>query len=126
MIAMRYGTGGELARNGGSGTTQIDLLWTNPNPDSSFAAQTVSIDLSSYDAILVQMRNVYNGGIRGMGIVLKESINHSVGVFGTSETKTFRRSVNASDTGVTFGAGYNGENSSSNAAIPLLIYGIKF
>lgn len=33
------------------GGAKIDLLWTNPSPTTSFAAQTVSLDLSDYDLI---------------------------------------------------------------------------
>ena len=32
----------------------IDLVWTNPSPTSSFASQTVLIDLSSYNAVIVE------------------------------------------------------------------------
>ena len=31
------------------------LLWTNPSPTSSFAAQTVTLDLSSYDDVEIEM-----------------------------------------------------------------------
>ena len=30
------------------------LLWTNPNPNSSFSAQTISLNLSDYNAIMVE------------------------------------------------------------------------
>ena len=33
-----------------------ELLWTNPNPSADFAAQTVSIDLSRYDLIMILAR----------------------------------------------------------------------
>jgi len=35
------------------GGTKMDLLWTNPNPTSAFNPQTVSLDLSEYDLILI-------------------------------------------------------------------------
>lgn len=42
----------ELYEKVGSG--KIDLLWTNPNPTSAFAAQTIALDLSKYDGIILQ------------------------------------------------------------------------
>lgn len=35
------------------GGTLIDLLWTNPKSDSAFPKQTVSLELSMYDAVMV-------------------------------------------------------------------------
>lgn len=34
----------------------MTLLWENPNPTSSFAAQTISLDLSNYDMVLIESR----------------------------------------------------------------------
>ena len=33
---------------------KLELLWTNPNPTSDFAAQTLSIDLSNYDGVVIE------------------------------------------------------------------------
>lgn len=33
-----------------------ELLWTNPNPSANYDAQTVSIDLSRYDLIMILAR----------------------------------------------------------------------
>lgn len=44
MIAMQYGSSGQT-RNGG---IVLDLLWENSDPTSSFAAQSISVNLSSY------------------------------------------------------------------------------
>lgn len=33
---------------------EMDLVWTNPSPGNAFAAQTVSLNLSKYQAILIR------------------------------------------------------------------------
>lgn len=40
------------------GGCKTDLLWTNPSPTSNFSAQTVSLDLSEYETVIV----LFKGG----------------------------------------------------------------
>ena len=45
---------GNIGRiSGGGGASTLDLLWTNPSPNVSFSAQTVSIDLTDYSAVVI-------------------------------------------------------------------------
>lgn len=46
--------GGSGGGGGGGGGSQIDLLWTNPNPTSAFAAQDVSIPWQNYKFLIVE------------------------------------------------------------------------
>ena len=41
----------------GTWETNKVLLWTNPSPTSSFGAQTVPLDLSEYNMVLVISKN---------------------------------------------------------------------
>ena len=50
-IAMQYGDSGVNTQRTGM---TIKLLWTNSDPSADFAAQTISLDLSNYNAVLVQ------------------------------------------------------------------------
>lgn len=131
------------AGGGGSG---IDLLWTNSSPTEDFSAQTVSIDLSAYGAVVIhgKINKTANGDY------LKSSVNNEIFcvrqfltmgdtgylLFGARmsdssfpSTATFRE-VTVSSSGVVFGAGMY-QNSGIAAAqlnavaIPLYIYGIK-
>ena len=44
----------KMVENMGSAKqNKLVLLWTNPNPTASFSAQTVNIDLSSYDGVVI-------------------------------------------------------------------------
>ncbi len=47
---VRPGSGGAVTIPVG---TKMTLLWTNPAPSSPFGAQTVSVDLAEYDAVVV-------------------------------------------------------------------------
>lgn len=129
-IAMRYGSNdytrsGGASGGGGSGGGGItmSLIWTNPNPTATFAAQTVAVDLSGYDAVLIaflgsgdvsrQMTQLCFFG----GNVLVGSIEASSGV------RTRKATVSSSD--IVFGGGYNDGSSANGVCIPLYIYGIK-
>ena len=63
-IAMRYGSNNNPSQGatyinggGGGGGVSISLLWTNSAPTSTFAAQTVTVDLSGYTAVLIKTLN---------------------------------------------------------------------
>lgn len=122
--------------------TEINLLWTNPNPTSSFAAQTVSLNLSGYDMVEIAFyqatsqlythtKRVLVGCVSDLGVVTTRFLETS----GTSTSGTWStsRQVNVKTTGITFGAGayeytYNNGNNhvvNNSYTIPLKIYGIK-
>ena len=48
-----------LISKSGTDRAQMDLLWTNPNPTSEFAAQTIQLDLSGYKSILFICQGSY-------------------------------------------------------------------
>lgn len=129
-IAMRYGSN-DYTRSGGAsgggGGITMSLLWTNPSPTSSFAAQTVSVDLSGYDAYgVLVLFGTSNPNIVPMQVLPCDSARDGVlSVVARSNNNNGGRLVTFSPTGLTFTAcTYNG--SSSNAyCIPYKIYGIK-
>ena len=69
-LALKEGLGGfsfktvdgkkQVSTDGGSTWENFsggaELLWTNPSPTSAFPAQTLSIDLSNYDAVIVSIK----------------------------------------------------------------------
>ena len=114
-----------------------ELLWTNPNPLATFAAQTISLDLSKYDLIEI---HVYCSVQSGRQKLVSQSIEIGVpGAFigvsvlgtATDTTTLIQRMYSSSTTGVTFAEGtYRAitANTLSNAAdvyVPYTIYGIK-
>lgn len=103
----------------------FDLLWTNSDPTANFAAQTVSLDLSAYDAVLIIYLANLNRNAQYSRICLKNGYsNVLLGVISaSSDIRT--RTANVTDSGVDFGAGYTGTSSANSSNIPYLIYGIK-
>lgn len=91
------------------------LLWTNPNPSASFAAQKISLDLSNYSFVFVV----------SSGSVLVKVGAGSAWIVSNVSPNLRVRSVAASATGVTFGAGYQGSTQDNTNNIPTQIYGIR-
>lgn len=113
---------------------QMELLWQNASPYSGFAAQTVELDLSGYDGVLIQCRvgdqheasSICVKGYAGSLFAFLCDASKSVGF-------TDARRFSVTENGVVFSTGYQyginvgnqiiDENYAVN--IPYLIYGIK-
>lgn len=119
-IIMRYGTPDESSR--ASGGAQVDLLWTNSSPESSFAAQTVSLGLSEYDMLLITVA-LTSGGTLATTVCLMGDDNFCGGI-GQSQY-SYSRKATVTTTGVTFTTGARNGTSGAGYAIPVYIYGIK-
>ena len=120
--------------NGKTGTVVIDdipmtLLWTNASPTSSFANQTITIDLSDYDAVLVKSKIVTDiNGVFSQLFFKSSGYSYLFFVY----THIFYRFLEISDSGIVFGHcnylsnyGASGFSVGDNYAIPLQIYGVK-
>ena len=111
---------------------QVDKLWENPSPGVAFGAQKVSLNLSGYDAVLVECS--LQGGYSQSKCELVRCGNIvSVQVFNKDDmTHGCFRTVTVSTDGVTFGVGYGYAWDqqkyivNNNAAMPILIYGVRF
>ena len=104
-----------------NGSFSPELLWTNPNPASSFEEQTISLDLSEYKYIILVTKtgaedeNDYKPR-ESIIIPINTEYPYGVGAYGG----TLYRTVKATTTGVEFG-----NYSQSNRVIPYKIYGLK-
>ena len=101
-----------------------ELLWENPSPTTSFAAQTVALDLSEYDEVEVQFSDT--------SYRVKLRIGDEVSRTYSRDNYFTYRNIRATSTGIVFGTGgYYGAYNSGNPvtgdgyAIPYRIYGIK-
>lgn len=106
------------------------LLWTNPSPTSAFSAQTVTLDLSSYDDVEIEMAGVGTyASTTTQTFKLEVNIG---GLLSISANNIWWRYVTPRTTGVEFGAGYRTTTYGSNATldndqmVPRKIYGIKY
>lgn len=104
-----------------SGGMQMDLLWTNPNPTKTFSAQTVSLDLSLYDLVLVRA-SVYYTSVAYVSAVVGR-IGERITLMAPTGTGVAYRYANITSTGVSFETAQQSTN--NQHAIPQEIYGIK-
>lgn len=108
------------------GGATFDLLWTNSSYTSAFAAQTVSLDLSAYDAVLIVfLANTTDLDRQSSMIVLKNGYQHILCTMYAGGTALRTRYVTATDSGVTFAGGYNNTSAGNGNNVPYKIYGIK-
>ena len=109
-----------------SGMTTI-LLWTNPNPTSSFAAQTVALDLSEYKAICIETKLEAESSIVAAFFIPVDGNRCTMSVLYNSRGV---RHATATVSGVIFTKGLYASSGSATladkntAAIPQRIYGI--
>lgn len=103
------------------GGMKMDLLWTNPNPSASFAAQTVSLDLSEYSCVLISVMDGTNLTTLFAPIDNKKYIANLVINNGQFRWRSFVSSVS----GITVEEGKQADTTYNNIMIPYQIFGIK-
>ena len=129
---------GTIVQKDGEGTTAYDsktkVLWTNPTPTASFAAQSITLTNENLDAYSTLQIIYYNNnaGNRYITTEIKPDGNayemnsvHSSG----STVYVYYRSVSASGNTLNFGTCWrgsnSGESSQDNANIPVRVIGVK-
>ena len=113
------------------------LIWTNPRPNETFSAQTVSLDLSAYKAIEIETKVDASLQLFTNPQVINKDTSATANWISCTSFSGYYIQVNArgidvSSTGVTFGdaATMRGNNivaaTTNNARlVPYKIYGIK-
>ena len=128
-VAMQYGHGLAEAKTkigGSSGGGTWTTLWTNSDPTSNFAAQTVSVDLSSYTWVAIVATTTTNGTDEAAHLVrVGSSVLLSVANLASTQY-FYKREATTSSSGITFTTGYRNTNGTSGTqyCIPLAIYGV--
>lgn len=103
---------------------QMVKLWENANPGSSFAAQTLALDLTGYDGITVFYRNGGTGAAHiSSGFLPKGMLSNLWYVY--SEGNQAYRQCTAKDSGIQFTAGHLSGATNNTVILPVHIYGIK-
>lgn len=126
-VSMRYGSGGNVGGRGGN-SSLLTLLWDNPRPDNSFAAQTINIDLSAYDWFAVRAKfslatpqdlplYIFSVDETAKRIFSAAGDNNRIGV------RTFTYNMENMTLAISY-ATYNGSTNNSSV-IPLEIYGVS-
>ena len=109
-----------------SNVPTMDLLWENASPTSDFAPQTISLDLSNYDAVLIDF--AFNNGnyIAQSNMSFTEVGRGGQGLYLWADTsKVYHRSFTTSETGVAFTKGWAAGSEGAGTVVPIKIYGIK-
>lgn len=121
-----------------TGVETRTLLWTNATPTSAFANQTLSLSLSSYEAVEIEFcyGSSYTNAVE-TGIYKKSYTQQYMTCHGDIKTNNTgfyisQRLVTVTASGITFGKGmYKNVSGAVNGAegntycVPLKIYGIK-
>lgn len=137
-----WGDAGVSSVNGATGTVVLDaedvgamsewvLLWENASPTSEFAAQTISLDLSGYDAFLI-VSNWASNTVRLFAQICFLGENGVYRINGSTSNARFyaaSRVATIAANGITFTAATEATASTSSSTdgsvIPYKIYGIK-
>ena len=99
------------------------LLWENASPESSFAAQTVEIDLTDFIGVFVYYRNQSGGSVYySTGFIGKGDSFTLLYVPTTSSSAVVTRKGTVDENGVNF---LTTSNETTTYDIPVKIYGVK-
>ena len=111
-------------------TGWMKLLWENQNPEASFSAQKIELDLSPYKTVLIRYRDNTNQQSPEM---LESSIhfvdNTRSLIVQTIERSgnVFRRALRANTSGIMFSECFGPQDTVINTiAVPCQVYGIQF
>jgi len=111
------------------GGVSFDLLWTNPSPSSSFAAQTVSVDLSDYSYFIVDC--LFYTGDQDLFIPWSffpvDEKKHYLQISNDTVNRTGGRTASYNDANkkISFAAAHYNGATNNGYIIPFRIYGIK-
>ena len=106
------------------GVLQVNLLWTNASPISTFASQTINLDLNNYNfAYIIVKRNIGDDSLKGSSLI---QIGASGQIFFASVNKIgFRNVLSVEKTGINFSNGVYDGSDNDDYGIPLYIFGVK-
>lgn len=105
----------------------MDLLWTNSSPTSTFAAQTINVDMSDYKTIILVFQWSTGGG-GYINKVFTEQVDNGYAYGPRFDQYIWdRRLCNKTLTSIEFGEcrAYNFSSAVNNEMIPYKIYGIR-
>lgn len=125
-------------RKKGGGSNEVivkELLWNNPSPTTAFPAQTLSLDLSKYEGVII--RCAYSTGYNTdtqkpyqiFNYVPKDGVAHWMSTCLSSNGTGYywKRQATVTDSGITFSDANYGTSSAGNGyMIPTEIYGYVY
>lgn len=122
--------GGDASfRDSGAG---MRLLWENPNPTAEFAAQTISVDLSDYDAAYIPVMSSAGNVVDAIFADVGGATSYCQWVNLSTNLVARQRGATATATGVVFAScvsrtqGSSSNTTTNGQLLPYRIYGVKF
>ena len=116
-----------VMRAPGTRRYEMELLWENANPGSTFAAQTIELELAAYDLCAVEC--LYNSSTSKMIMMQFSKIETGKGLYlncASGNTGTDQsRGVNYVEGGLEINDAYRGGSKNNACMIPYRIFGIK-
>lgn len=112
----------------------IELVWENASPSSAFDAQTIALDLSDADMVMIEFRTTASGSARAFVFAHKDTrvvLGQMTNISNTVAMQFASRAAEVAANGIAFETGYYKAITSSTAtestsrAIPTRIYAIK-
>lgn len=95
----------------------LDLLWTNSSANANWNSQTIALNSTGYNLLLICCINKYDNVDYPVPFLIgKSSVHYGMAV------NNYGRGVYATDTDVTF---VNANNTASDRCIPYKIYGVR-
>lgn len=123
-----YGKGGVSPEPGGDKYGEVQtLLWTNSSPTTNFNAQTIELDLTNYDGVIVEFASTVRETLGVYTSRIKVAKNVSGAIGGGFTTSTFgvaRGVTSVTNSGVVFNDAH-ASNKDNSYMIPIKIYGYK-
>ena len=103
----------------------IDLIWENSSPTSSFSAQTVAMDLSEYNYLTLVFKYSTTSAYYNTLAVPTDGLTYRVTIGNSQNSNNGIRNFTTSATGISFEAGYYNASSNNTYLVPYKVYGIR-
>ena len=105
---------------------KIDFLWENSSTSTAFTSQTINLDLSKYNFVIIEsFRYPKITNYRIITIVAKYTASQIVySDYEINQARAWNRDVTVSPSGISFGNATINGATDNNALVPARIFGI--
>lgn len=115
-----------IESDGEYGNVKMNLLWENPSPSSSFAAQIIDVlDMSPYDYLLIDFKATTGSDILFTQLTKKGIDGRLFYGNGSAQYPEVRNFTFPSNTTISFQNAKENNATNNSDVIPVRIYGLK-
>ena len=104
--------------------TGLSVLWSNPSPSSTFAAQSIVLSdaVENYTYLIIECGRATTNLSKIAGIFV---VGHTSKQYLVNDEHWYRYTTGIIGTNVTFGDSYDDSGSDNNRIVPTCVYGVK-